>query len=54
MNSFEQKAREILRTKGIEITCPSCHQKFRAFADPAVCTHCHKSFNVNFNIKFNG
>ncbi|MDP5372474.1 DUF2614 family zinc ribbon-containing protein [Lactiplantibacillus plantarum] len=47
--NLEDKAREILKTKGIEITCPSCHQKFTAFTDPAVCTHCHKSFTVKFN-----
>ncbi|WP_415601390.1 DUF2614 family zinc ribbon-containing protein [Liquorilactobacillus nagelii] len=52
--NFENKAREILRTKSVDITCPSCHQRFKAFTDPAVCTHCRKSFKVNFKIKFNG
>ncbi len=46
----KQKAEQILKTQGISVKCPNCHQQFVANSTPAICTHCGKSFNVNFNI----
>lgn len=50
----KQKTRQILEMQGIEVNCPNCHQQFLAHSDPTICTHCGKSFNINFNVKING
>lgn len=51
LNSLlRQKAEEILRTKGVQVTCPNCKQKFLAKSMLATCPHCGKSFNVEFKL----
>jgi Zn finger protein HypA/HybF involved in hydrogenase expression len=45
-----QKAKEVLRTKGIQIKCPNCGTSFTARSMTAVCPSCHKSFTVQFNV----
>ena len=46
----KQKAQRILQTQGISVNCPNCQQQFMAHSNPAVCTHCGKTFNVHFNV----
>jgi Zn finger protein HypA/HybF involved in hydrogenase expression len=50
-NIAKKKAQEILQTKGIEITCPSCKEKFIGRSMEVECPHCHKTFDVEFNVK---
>lgn len=47
----KQKAQKILETKGVEITCPSCKEKFIGRSLLVECPNCHKTFDVEFNIK---
>lgn len=47
----KQKAQEILQTKGVEITCPSCKEKFIGRSMEVECPHCHKTFDVEFEVK---
>ena len=47
----KEKAKEILRTKGIEVTCPFCKEKFIAKDLFVTCPHCSKTLDVEFNVK---
>lgn len=51
MLNLNDLGRSILQSKGVTVTCPNCKQKFLAKSDPAQCTHCYKSFDVNFNVR---
>lgn len=46
----KEKAETILNTKGVEITCPSCKNKFVGKSNPVECPNCHKTFDVEFKI----
>lgn len=47
----ENKTREILLSRGIEVSCPSCKTKYLAKEMETTCPNCNKTFDVEFNIK---
>lgn len=50
-DAARSKAQYILETQGIEITCPSCKEKFIGRSLLVKCPNCNKTFDVEFNIK---
>ncbi|WP_156956014.1 hypothetical protein [Carnobacterium pleistocenium] len=49
-NLAKDKAENVLNTKGIEITCPSCKNKFIGKSMLVECPNCHKTFDVEFKV----
>lgn len=47
---LENKAKNIIQSKGIEVTCPSCKTKYLAKEMKTTCPKCNKTFDVTFNI----
>lgn len=50
-DAAKEKAKEILLTKGIEVKCPFCKEKFIAKDLLVTCPHCSKTLDVEFNVE---
>lgn len=51
-SAVKEKTVEALNKRTYEIECPHCHDKISVQPGKSFCPRCHKTVDLNLNIKF--
>lgn len=51
-SAIKDQTRKALQNRSYDVECPFCHTAFSAQSGANICPHCHKTVDLNLNIKF--